>query len=77
MTTPTHRAISIRDLGATGDGRAKDTAAIQRAIDACATAQGGVVYCPPGTGTFLRADGACTGIHVSDNELSEIEQMQS
>jgi hypothetical protein len=41
--------FNIRDFGASGAGVSKDTAAIQRAIDACAAAGGGMVYCPPGT----------------------------
>ena len=46
----------VRDFGAVGDGIAKDTAAIQRALDA-----GGVAYLPPGvylSGTlYLRSGG--------------------
>ena len=47
---------NVRDFGAVGNGSAKDTAAIQRALDA-----GGMVYLPPGeylTGTlYLRSHG--------------------
>lgn len=54
-TAESGRALyNVRDFGAKGDGRALDTAAINRAIDACTTAGGGTVYLPPGnylTGT--------------------------
>ncbi len=43
------------DFGAVGDGRHKDTAAIQAAVDACSKAGGGAVFLPPGrflTGTI-------------------------
>ena len=47
---------NVRDFGAVGDGKTKDTAAIQKAIDA-----GGMVYLPPGvylSGTlYLKSDG--------------------
>ena len=33
--------FNVRDFGSAGDGRAKDTAPIQRAVDACAEAGGG------------------------------------
>jgi len=39
---------NVRDFGASGNGRAKDTAAIQAAIDACAKSGGGTVYLPAG-----------------------------
>ena len=51
---------NVKDFGAVGDGIAKDTAAVQKAIDA-----GGMVYFPPGTylcGTlYLKSHG---GLHL-------------
>ena len=51
---------NVRDFGAVGDGRTKDTAAVQKAIDA-----GGMVCFPPGTylcGTlYLKSHG---GLHL-------------
>jgi polygalacturonase len=38
-----------RSFGAVGDGRVKDSSAVQRAIDACTAAGGGIVYLGPGT----------------------------
>jgi polygalacturonase len=50
------RGNNVRDFGAVGDGKTKDTAAIQKAVDA-----GGMVYFPPGvylSGTvFLKSNG--------------------
>jgi polygalacturonase len=40
--------LSVRDFGATGDGVAKDTTAIQQALDRCAVLGGGEVHVPPG-----------------------------
>jgi polygalacturonase len=39
---------SVRAFGATGNGKTKDTAAIQKALDACAAAGGGEVVVPAG-----------------------------
>jgi polygalacturonase len=46
---PGARIFDVKGFGAAGDGKALDTAAINRAIDACHAAGGGVVYAPPGT----------------------------
>ncbi len=40
--------FNVLDFGATGDGATKDTVAIQKALDACATAGGGTVLVPEG-----------------------------
>jgi polygalacturonase len=40
--------LNVRDFGATGDGKTKDTAAIQQAIDRCRVLGGGEVFVPPG-----------------------------
>ncbi len=39
--------FNVRSYGAAGDGKHLDTAAINRAVDACARAGGGTVYLPP------------------------------
>jgi polygalacturonase len=43
------RMYSVRDYGAVGDGKALDSPAINRAIEACAQAGGGTVSVPAGT----------------------------
>jgi polygalacturonase len=40
--------FSVRVFGAKGDGKTKDTAAFQKALDACKVAGGGTVYVPNG-----------------------------
>ena len=41
--------FSVRDFGATGDGKTLDSPAINKAIEACSAAGGGTVYFPAGT----------------------------
>jgi polygalacturonase len=52
-------AFDVRSFGAIGDKKANDSAAIQKAIDACAAAGGGTVNVPAGTylacGLFLKS----------------------
>jgi polygalacturonase len=44
----TEGVFEVTRFGAVGDGKTPATAAIQRAIEACAAAGGGVVHVPPG-----------------------------
>jgi len=55
--------FSVRDFGATGDGKTDDTAAFQKALEAAKQAGGGVVYAPRGNYFFaghLDVPGAVT-----------------
>lgn len=68
LTAPAPRTeFNVRDFGAKGDGLAKDTAALQKALDACATGGGGTVVVPAGiylTGSLVL--GANTTLRLED-----------
>jgi polygalacturonase len=44
-----HASLDVRDFGAIGDGKTKDTSSFQKALDACASAGGGTVSVPAGS----------------------------
>src|SRR5690348_11368222 len=46
--SPGAKVYDVRDFGAIGDGTTLDTAAVQRAIDACHGDRGGIVLVPAG-----------------------------
>ena len=49
---PNTDTYSVRDFGATGDGKTDDTAAFQKPLDAAGQGGGGVVYAPRGNYFF-------------------------
>jgi hypothetical protein len=64
---PYGRLFDVRSYGAAGNGAAKDTAAIQKAIDACHDAGGGIVYFSAGsylTGTIQIKSNVTLYLHV-------------
>jgi hypothetical protein len=48
MRTASFTILNVKDFGAIGDKKVKDSGAIQKAIDAAHEAGGGTVYVPPG-----------------------------
>lgn len=79
-------SFNVRDYGAAGDGAAMDTAALQRAVDACAESGGGTVLVPPGRyrcgtlhlrgGVMLWLDHGATLLgSVSDRHYEPFEEL--
>ena len=66
-TAPAPTIFSVRQYGATGDGKTLDTVAVNRAIDAAASAGGGLVLFPPGA--YL-----CFSIHLKSNVHLHLEE---
>ncbi len=64
---PAPAIFSVRQYGATGDGKTLDTDAVNRAIYAAAAAGGGLVLFPPGT--YL-----CFSIHLKSNVHIHLEE---
>jgi polygalacturonase len=68
--------LNVRDFGALGDGRSKDTVAIQQTLDRCSVLGGGEVLVPAGeymtgaivlrSNTLLRLDEAATLLGTPD-----------
>ncbi|TAM79243.1 MAG: glycoside hydrolase family 28 protein [Acidobacteria bacterium] len=68
-TNDTHGAIvfNVRAMGAAGDGKTVDTPAINKAIEAAASAGGGTVFFP--AGTYL-----CYSVHLKSNVALYIDR---
>ena len=65
---PRPQVFDVRDYGAAGDGIANDTAEIQAAIDAAASAGGGVVFFP--AGTYLVTPMSSPALAVTSNNIT-------
>jgi hypothetical protein len=66
-TVPPKGDFAVTDFGAVADGKTLNTAAIQKAIDACAEKGGGTVRIPKGT--FL-----CGGLHLKSRVALRLEK---
>jgi polygalacturonase len=66
-TGPDQGIFDVRKYGATGDGKTVDTPAVNRAIEAAASAGGGIVLFP--AGTYL-----CFSIHMKSNVHLVLQQ---
>ena len=66
-TPASAHTFDIRKLGAVGDGKTLDTAAINRAMEAAAAAGGGTVFLP--AGSYL-----CYSIHLRSNVALHLDQ---
>jgi polygalacturonase len=60
-------SLSVRDLGATGDGKTNDTEALQQTIDRCSVLGGGAVVVPAG-------DYATGALVLRSNVMLKVEQ---
>ncbi len=78
--------LNIRDFGATGDGKTKDTLAIQQAIDRCSILGGGEVLFPKGdyftgaiqlrSNTLIRFEKGATILGTPDFEDYPVSQVR-
>ncbi|MCS7459025.1 glycoside hydrolase family 28 protein [Paenibacillus doosanensis] len=69
--------VNVRDYGAVGDGRVKDTAAIQAAIDDCHRQGGGTVVVPQGqylSGTLLIQSNVNLHLEAAARIVSSMEE---
>ncbi|PWT94871.1 MAG: exo-poly-alpha-D-galacturonosidase [Blastocatellia bacterium] len=66
-STVVSKAFDVKTFGAKGDGKALDTAAVNSAIDAAATAGGGTVFFPAGSYR-------CFSIHLKSNIALYLDQ---
>ncbi len=64
---PSALSFDVRQFGATGDGKAIDTPAINKAIEAAAAAGGGMVL-------FAAGNYLCYSIHLKSNVALKLEQ---